>query len=405
MPYTRPPASIGRPPGVRRRPPREPTSEQHDHEGHARQPPAPRRRAWRRSRRRSGERRSARGRRCAGSRRRRTAARPRGRPRRRCSDCAMRFIVAMLSFSSLTTTSTGRSSASSQQSNPGCRRAAGRCPARRAWAATAWSSWSFRERSRLARPSSLRSVPAASSRAIKVAGGGMHLRRRTRTMPTALDDLFPAFEHLDVVGDVLSATISSATAPAAAARSPADARDLASRGAGARADAHGRLRRPARATATRRKPAGAADHANYSKRTMARDQVRLMQALGFERFDVLAHDRGARVAHRLAADQPAAVRRLPSSSTSRRRSRCTVPSKTNLPTNLLALVLPDPARAAARAPDRGRPGRLRARGDRPPPPPGWRPVRPARGSPSTAALASRCRAARAMVRGLPRRRR
>ena len=58
------------------------------------------------------------------------------------------------------------------------------------------------------------------------------------------------------------------------------------------------------------KPAGVADHANYSKRTLARDQVALMRTLGFERFDVLAHDRGARVAHRLAVDHPQAVSRL-----------------------------------------------------------------------------------------------
>ena len=58
------------------------------------------------------------------------------------------------------------------------------------------------------------------------------------------------------------------------------------------------------------KPAGEADHANYSKRTMARDMLRLMTALGHKRFGVLSHDRGARVAHRLAADHPAAVRRL-----------------------------------------------------------------------------------------------
>ena len=58
------------------------------------------------------------------------------------------------------------------------------------------------------------------------------------------------------------------------------------------------------------KPAGAADHANYSKRTMARDMLRLMQALCHQRFSLLAHDRGARVAHRLAADHPAVVRRL-----------------------------------------------------------------------------------------------
>lgn len=58
------------------------------------------------------------------------------------------------------------------------------------------------------------------------------------------------------------------------------------------------------------KPAGEADHANYSKRTMARDMLRLMQSLGHARFDVLAHDRGARVAHRLAVDHADAVRRL-----------------------------------------------------------------------------------------------
>ncbi len=58
------------------------------------------------------------------------------------------------------------------------------------------------------------------------------------------------------------------------------------------------------------KPAGAADHANYSKRVMARDQLTLMHSLGFRHFDVLGHDRGARVAHRLAVDYPEAVRRL-----------------------------------------------------------------------------------------------
>jgi haloacetate dehalogenase len=58
------------------------------------------------------------------------------------------------------------------------------------------------------------------------------------------------------------------------------------------------------------KPAGDAEHGNYSKRVMARDMLRLMESLGRQQFDVLAHDRGARVAARLAADQPDAVRRL-----------------------------------------------------------------------------------------------
>jgi haloacetate dehalogenase len=58
------------------------------------------------------------------------------------------------------------------------------------------------------------------------------------------------------------------------------------------------------------KPEGTSDHGNYAKRVMAQDQVALMRSLGFERFDVLAHDRGARVAHRLAVDHPEVVRRL-----------------------------------------------------------------------------------------------
>ena len=58
------------------------------------------------------------------------------------------------------------------------------------------------------------------------------------------------------------------------------------------------------------RPAADAQHVRYSKREMALDALAVMQHLGFERFGVLAHDRGARVAHRLAADHPAAVERL-----------------------------------------------------------------------------------------------
>ncbi len=58
------------------------------------------------------------------------------------------------------------------------------------------------------------------------------------------------------------------------------------------------------------KPRGDADHANYSKRTMAADLLALMRSLGHRRFFVCGHDRGARVAHRLALDAPDAVARL-----------------------------------------------------------------------------------------------
>jgi haloacetate dehalogenase len=58
------------------------------------------------------------------------------------------------------------------------------------------------------------------------------------------------------------------------------------------------------------KPDGPPDHSAYSKRTMAQDVFELMHGLGFERFFVCGHDRGGRVAHRLALDHPQAVRAL-----------------------------------------------------------------------------------------------
>lgn len=58
------------------------------------------------------------------------------------------------------------------------------------------------------------------------------------------------------------------------------------------------------------KPPGGEGHVRYSKREMAGDLLVAMRALGHERFGVLAHDRGARVAHRLAVDHPEAVERL-----------------------------------------------------------------------------------------------
>src|SRR5512147_2271164 len=58
------------------------------------------------------------------------------------------------------------------------------------------------------------------------------------------------------------------------------------------------------------KPEGGPQHGNYAKRAMAADQVEVMRQLGFARFRLAGHDRGARVAHRLALDHPEAVERL-----------------------------------------------------------------------------------------------
>lgn len=58
------------------------------------------------------------------------------------------------------------------------------------------------------------------------------------------------------------------------------------------------------------KPRGVPGHANYSKRAMARDMAEVMRELGYLGFHVVGHDRGGRVAHRLARDYPKRVRSL-----------------------------------------------------------------------------------------------
>ncbi|HEY9750128.1 MAG TPA: alpha/beta hydrolase [Allocoleopsis sp.] len=58
------------------------------------------------------------------------------------------------------------------------------------------------------------------------------------------------------------------------------------------------------------KPKAGVNHANYSKRLMAQDQVEVMQQLGYQDFYSIGHDRGARVAHRLALDYPQRVKKL-----------------------------------------------------------------------------------------------
>jgi haloacetate dehalogenase len=58
------------------------------------------------------------------------------------------------------------------------------------------------------------------------------------------------------------------------------------------------------------KPPDGENHSGYSKREMARDQVEVMEQLGFSRFALVGHDRGGRVAHRLALDHTERVSRL-----------------------------------------------------------------------------------------------
>lgn len=58
------------------------------------------------------------------------------------------------------------------------------------------------------------------------------------------------------------------------------------------------------------KPPGDSEHLAYSKRVMAQDQIEVMQSLGFSEFAVVGHDRGARVAHRMALDHSEKITKL-----------------------------------------------------------------------------------------------
>jgi haloacetate dehalogenase len=102
-------------------------------------------------------------------------------------------------------------------------------------------------------------------------------------------------------------------------------------------------------------PPSAPDHAAYSKRAMARDMVSVMEQLGFPRFSMAGHDRGGRVAYRLALDHPERVVRLavldivPTAEVWRRadsRFACAF-----WPWSLLAQTEPLPERLIAAAPE------------------------------------------------------
>ena len=128
-----------------------------------------------------------------------------------------------------------------------------------------------------------------------------------------MNALFPGFEQrsIEVEADVrIAAVIGGAGPPLLLLHGHPQTHVIWHRVAPVLAEHHTLVAPDLRGYGDSSKPVGETDHANYSKRVMAQDQVTLMRSFGFERFDVLAHDRGARVAHRLAMDHSAAVRRL-----------------------------------------------------------------------------------------------
>src|SRR5258705_10447970 len=113
-------------------------------------------------------------------------------------------------------------------------------------------------------------------------------------------ELFPGFEQRSVdVGDGvrIAATVGGSGPPLLLLHGHPQTHAIWHRVAPVLAQRHTVVAADLRGYGDSSKPDGAADHENYPKRVMARDQLALMRALGFERFAVLAHDRGARVDH------------------------------------------------------------------------------------------------------------
>src|SRR5438094_1328253 len=102
-------------------------------------------------------------------------------------------------------------------------------------------------------------------------------------------------------------------------------------------------------------PVSTPDHAPYAKRAMAQDMVSVMERLGFPRFSVAGHDRGGRVAYRLALDYPERVERLavldilPTADTWERADKRLATAF--WPWSLLAQPEPLPERLVSAAPD------------------------------------------------------
>ena len=128
-----------------------------------------------------------------------------------------------------------------------------------------------------------------------------------------MNELFPDFErhHVDVGHGIgISAVVGGRGAPLLLLHGHPQTHAIWHRVAPVLAERFTVVAADLRGYGDSSKPEGTADHANYSKRTLAADQVALMRHFGFARFDLLAHDRGARVAYRLAMDHAQAVRRL-----------------------------------------------------------------------------------------------
>jgi haloacetate dehalogenase len=130
--------------------------------------------------------------------------------------------------------------------------------------------------------------------------------------PAASPLLLPGFDYqrMDVAGTTISYAVRGSGSPLLLLHGYPQNHLMWRHVAPALAEDHTVVLADLRGYGNSGKPAPDAAGLVYSKRFMARDQVGLMRQLGFGQFQLVGHDRGARVAHRLALDHPGAVARL-----------------------------------------------------------------------------------------------
>jgi haloacetate dehalogenase len=132
-------------------------------------------------------------------------------------------------------------------------------------------------------------------------------------MPSpAVDPLFPGFDlrQVDIAGTRINFVVGGNGSPVLMLHGYPQTHAMWHKVAPRLAQRHTVVCADLRGYGDSSKPQGDPGHMNYSKRAMAADQVEVMRSLGFSRFSLVGHDRGGRVAHRLALDHADCVERL-----------------------------------------------------------------------------------------------